>query len=98
MSDGITNERKTEVMVALPLDIAQRFWNRMSTFEDNEAIRAALAAASTGPMPKADTVEVSFLPLKNLLRCFEDLARPDKPLGYDELKRAVEAKEAGKKC
>lgn len=50
------------------------------------------------PIPQRDTVEVSLSELKNLLRCFEDLERPDKPLGYGELKRAVDAREQEQKC
>ena len=44
-------------------------------------------------IPQPETVEVSIPVLKHILQCFEDFVHGGYPLGYGELKRAIEARE-----
>jgi len=41
------------------------------------------------PIPKPETVEVHAASLRNLIRCFDDLQRTDRPIGFASLRAAA---------
>ena len=58
-----------------------------------ESLRTIEAELAGETIRKPATVEVPVAYLKNLLRCYDDLTRFDRPLGFSELQRIVQAED-----